>query len=266
MERIKNTFKELNKTGRKAFIAYITAGDPNLDSTKNIVIELEKNGVDIIELGIPFSDPVADGPVNQEASFRALASGVKLQDIILKVKEIRKETNIPIVLFSYFNPILNYGLEKFAEDVADSGVDGILILDLPPEEASGYKKMMEAKKIATIFLVSPITPENRLDLIGKTATGFIYYVSQMGVTGVRDSLQKELDEKIKLVKKHTDIPIVIGFGISTPEHVAEASVYADGVVVGSAIVKKIGETGSTPGFEKNIGLFVKDLTRPIKGV
>jgi tryptophan synthase alpha chain len=265
VERIITRFAELQRQGKKAFIAYITAGDPTIESTKKIIHEIEKNGVDIIELGIPFSDPVADGPVNQEAASRALLNDVSVKDVIMMVKDLRKETNIPVVFFTYYNPVLNYGLEKFADNAKAAGVDGILVLDLPPEEASIYKEVMDKRKLATIFLVSPITPEDRLEIIGKNSTGFIYYVSQMGVTGERKSLDLDIRKKISSIKSHSVSPVVVGFGISTPEQVSEVSGYADGVVVGSAIVKKIGELGSRPGFERDIGIFVGTLTKPLKG-
>lgn len=265
MSVIETLFSELNSRGRKVFIAYITAGDPSIQSTIELVKKLESNGVDIIELGVPFSDPIADGPVNQEAAIRALKSGVTTGQILDAVKSIRKESSIPIVFFTYLNTILAYGLECFVNDAKDAGLDGALILDLPPEEAGEYKRLMDERQLATIFLVSPITPPERIELIARNATGFVYYVSQMGVTGERESISESVPRMIHEIRSHTIIPIAVGFGISTPEHVREISKFADGVVVGSSIVKRIGEKGNKPGFEKEIGDFVKTLTAPLKG-
>ncbi len=265
MNRIETVFAELKSQGRKAFIAYITAGDPSIQSTVKLVMELESSGVDIIELGVPFSDPVADGPVNQEAAIRALKRGVNIRQILDAVKSIRKESGIPMVFFTYLNTILSYGMERFVNDAKDAGLDGALILDLPPEEAGEYKRLMDEKQLATIFLVSPVTPHERIKLIAGNATGFVYYVSQMGVTGERESVSESIPKMILAIRNHTTIPIAVGFGISTPRQVREVSKFADGVVVGSSIVKRIGEKGNISGFEKEIGDFVKTLTAPLKG-
>lgn len=264
MNIIEKRIREITSEGRKAFIAYITAGDPTLADTVRLVLELEKNGVDIIELGVPFSDPVADGTVNQEAAQRALRHNVNISGILDAVREIRKTSKIPIVFFTYMNPILSYGFETFAEDAADAGLNGILALDLPPEEADEYKNLMNGNGIETIFLVSPVTPDDRIERIAKYASGFVYYVSQMGVTGARDSVSASIPDMVKKIRSHTDIPVAVGFGISAPAHVIEASGYADGVIVGSAIVRRIAESGSTPGFEKEIGAYVRTLTNPLK--
>lgn len=265
MGRIEKVFTELHDRGHKAFIAYITAGDPTLEATVTLVREFEKQGVNIIELGIPFSDPVADGPVNQEASMRALKHNVTLGQILDSVKEIRKESQIPIIFFSYLNTILAYGIERFVNDAVDSGLDGALILDLPPEEAGDYKKLMDAKNLATVFLVSPITPDERLKIIARNSTGFIYYVSQMGVTGERDRIAEDIPERIRAIRSHTTVPVVVGFGISSPEHVHASANYADGVVVGSSIVKRIGKLGEKHGFEIEVGKYVRTLTAPLQG-
>ena len=265
MKVIETIFSEINSQGRKVFIAYITAGDPSIQSTIELVKELESSGVDIIELGVPFSDPIADGPVNQEAAIRALKNGVNTGQILDAVKSIRKESRIPIVFFTYLNTILAYGMERFVDDAREAGLNGALILDLPPEEAGEYKRLMDEKQLATIFLVSPVTPHERIELIARNASGFVYYVSQMGVTGERESVSKSVPEMVHAIRSHTIIPIAVGFGISTPEHVREVSKYADGIVVGSSIVKRIGEKGNIPGFEKEIGDYVKTLTAPLKG-
>ncbi|HDY89938.1 MAG TPA: tryptophan synthase subunit alpha [bacterium] len=265
MREIETLFKELNSQGRKVFIAYITAGDPTIKSTIELVRELESSGADIIELGVPFSDPIADGPVNQEAAIRALKHGVNIGQILDAVRIIREESTIPIVFFTYLNSIIAYGMEHFVNDAKDAGLNGALILDLPPEEAGEYKRMMDEKELDTIFLVSPITPHERIELIARNVSGFVYYVSQMGVTGERENISESIPEMIKSIRSHTIIPIAVGFGISKPEHVREISKYADGIVVGSSIVKRIGEKGNIPGFEKEIGAYVKTLTAPLKG-
>ncbi|MFC1552677.1 tryptophan synthase subunit alpha [Candidatus Latescibacterota bacterium] len=265
MRALEKTFKELQSQGRKAFIAYITAGDPDIQATVRLVRELEAGGVDIIELGIPFSDPIADGPVNQAAAQRALKNDINLGMILDAVKTIRQDSDIPIVFFSYINPIIAYGMERFASDAKASGLSGALILDMPPEEAGDYKILMEDNNLDTIFLVSPITPVDRIDLIVKHASGFVYYVSQMGVTGERNDVSETIPQMVEEIKSRTDIPVAVGFGISTPDQVRGIAEHADGVIVGSSIVKRIGEKGIHSGFEKEIGAYVKTLTAPLKG-
>lgn len=265
MNRIDKRFADLKAKGRKAFVAYITAGDPSLESTVNLVGEFDRQGVDIVELGVPFSDPVADGPVNQEASMRALANGVTVEGIFGAVREIRRTSEIPLIFFAYYNTILSYGLERFVKDAFDSGLDGALVLDLPPEEAGLYKTLMDKAGLATIFLVSPITPEARLKRVASFATGFVYYVTQLGVTGERDAVAADISDHIRAIRSFTDTPIVAGFGISTPAQVIEASKHADGVVVGSSIVRRIGVEGTKKGFEREIGSFVGSLTTVLKG-
>ncbi len=265
MNSLELRFHELGSRGQKAFIAYITAGDPLLESTIRLVKEFETNGVDIVELGVPFSDPIADGPVNQEAAIRALKHDVSIGRILDAVREIRKESTIPIVFFTYFNTLLAYGLERFVTDAKDAGVDGALVLDLPPEEAAEYKRLMDEKNLATIFLVSPVTPAERIDIITQNANGFVYYVSQLGVTGERNSISSTVPGMVKEIRSRTTVPVAVGFGISTPDQVREIARYADGVIVGSSIVKKIGEMGHIQGFEKEIGTYVGKLTAPLKG-
>jgi len=265
MGKIENTFSELNLRGRKVFIAYITAGDPSLEATVSIVRELEANGVDMVELGVPFSDPIADGPVNQEAANRALKNVVNLEGIFGTVRSIRQETNIPLILFTYYNILLQYGLDKFVLEAEQSGIDGVLVLDLPPEEAGEYKALMNTHNLETIFLVSPVTPEERIEHIARLASGFVYYVSQMGVTGERRSVAAAVPGMIQRIKEKTSVPVAVGFGISTPDHVREVASYVDGLIVGSAIVKRIGELGTNPGFEKEIGAYAGKLTAPLKG-
>lgn len=264
MGRIEQKFAELNRAGRKAFVAYITAGDPTLDATVRLVHELERNGVDIIELGVPFSDPVADGPVNQEAAMRALRHDVSVGNILDAVREIRRTSSLPIIFFAYLNTLMAYGFEKFAADAAEAGLDGALVLDMPPEESGELKPLMDARGLATVFLVSPVTPDKRIELVATYSTGFIYYVSQMGVTGERSLVAADLESRIGLIKSHADIPVVVGFGISSPEHVRQVAHAADGVVVGSSIVRRIGQHGGEPGFEREIGEYVGTLTAPLR--
>jgi len=263
MNRIDQKFRDLQKHRRQAFIAYITAGDPSLESTARLVPELERRGVDIVELGVPFSDPIADGPVNQEASMRALRKDIGAGDVLETVRAIRRESQIPMIFFAYYNTILSHGLEAFVKDAAEAGLDGALVLDLPPEEAGEYKRLMDSRGLATVFLVSPITPEDRLELIARHASGFVYYVSQMGVTGERAQMSETIPAMVSRIRALTDTPVAVGFGVSTPDHVREIARHADGVIVGSSIVRRIGEQGGVPGFEKEIGEYVETLTEPL---
>ncbi|RLD10511.1 MAG: tryptophan synthase subunit alpha [Chlamydiae bacterium] len=264
MNRIDEKFAQLNKMSGKAFIPYITAGDPNLKRTRELVLELENSGADIIELGIPFSDPLADGKTNQEAAERALINGVTLADVINLVADLRKETQIPIVFFTYLNPVYQYGYEKFAADAAKAGVDGVLALDVPPEESVSLKKELDGNDVKMIFLITPTSNEERVKKITKQASGFIYYVSRTGVTGVTDKLSDDLEEQINLIRKYSNIPIAVGFGISKPEHVSRVAKIADGVIVGSAIVKKIADGGDSDEMVNDIKNFVRNLVKPIK--
>jgi len=265
VNRIDQRFIELASRGEKAFIPYITAGDPTLDITAELVHALEGAGADIIEFGVPYSDPVADGVANQEASLRALKHNVSLRDIIALVKKLRETTEIPLVLFTYFNPVLAYGLEAFAEDAAEAGVDGVLCVDLPPEEAEPYKGHLDERGIDTIFLLAPTSTHERLLLITSRCTGFVYYVSRTGVTGVRASLEDNLRDMVGRIAEYTDKPVAVGFGISKPEHAATVAEYADGVVVGSAIVRMVGELGASPEMVGKVGAFAKTLADATKG-
>jgi tryptophan synthase alpha chain len=255
----------LKAEGKTAFIPYITAGDPTLDQTEEIVYAMEKAGVDIIEFGVPFSDPVGDGPVNQEAAQRALLNNVTLRDIIGLVKRIRSTSQVPILLFTYFNPVLVYGIEVFAKEAAEAGVDGVLCVDLPPEEAEEYKHALDANALRTVFLISPTSTDERIKLISEKCTGFIYYVSRMGVTGEKASLATDLNIAIARIKKHTDKPVAVGFGISTPAHAKEVAGLAEGVIVGSAIVRMIGELGDGDDTAEKVGDFVATLVKATKG-
>lgn len=239
MNKIDKKFLELKKENKKAFIAFITAGIPSLKMTGDIVLTLEKSGADIIELGIPFSDPLADGPTIQEASLQALKKNINLKKILNFVKDLRKKTDIPIIFMTYFNPILKLGIERFINDCKISKVDGLIIPDLPYEEACELIKLSKKKEISTIFLVAPTSTNDRIKNITRFSTGFIYYVSLTGVTGTREKLPSEITTKIKLVKSMTKKPVAVGFGVSKPEQAKTLAKIADGIIVGSAIVKII---------------------------
>jgi tryptophan synthase alpha chain len=265
VNRIARRFEELAAQGKKAFIPYITAGDPTLELTAKLVLEIEKAGADIVEFGVPFSDPVADGVVNQEAAQRALKHNTSLRDIIGLVRRLRVETQIPIVLFTYVNPIFAYGIEAFARDAAEAGVDGVLCVDLPPEEAIEYKRLLDARDIATVFLIAPTSSPERIKLIARESIGFVYYVSRTGVTGERADVAASTNEMVAQIKQHTNTPVAVGFGISTPEQAAQVAGFADGVIVGSAIVRMIGQLGDSPETAGKVGAFVKSLADATKG-
>ena len=264
MTRIDTTFEKLRADGRKAFVAYICGGDPDLATTKSLVLAFEKNGVDIVELGVPFSDPLADGVVNQRASERALENNVSLHDILDLVREIRKDSGIPIVLFTYINPILKFGIERFPMAAKEAGVDGVLALDYPTQEWGDYKKLMDDAGVATIGLIAPTSSDDRIDIIAGSTSGFIYYVSRTGVTGMRDAVQESVAPMVAKIKSRTSVPVVVGFGISTPEHVAEIASFADGVVVGSAIVRRVEDNIGKDGIVDAVAAFTAQLTAPLR--
>ncbi len=260
MNRIDKKFQELQRNKKKAFIAFITAGFPNLSSTKNLVLELERQGVDIIELGVPFSDPLADGPVIQRASQYSLENGTNLDKILLLVKELRSKTQIPVCLMTYYNPVLKYGLEALVKKAVICGVDGFIIPDLPFEEAKEFLKISKKKNIDLISFLAPTSSLERIKMISKASHGFIYYVSLTGVTGTRERLPRDLTKNISFIKRYTNKAICVGFGISKPEHIKAISRLADGVIVGSAIVKEIEENLTKNDMIKKVGKFVKNLT------
>lgn len=265
MNRIDRTFQRTRAEGRAAFIAYITCGDPTLERTKQLVREFVSAGVDIVEFGVPFSDPMADGVANQEAAIRALKNGVTMADVLRAAHELRSEgVELPIVLFTYYNPVYAYGLDRFATDAARSGVDGILLVDVPPEESEECTSPLRERGIATIRLVAPTTDAARLPGIVESTSGFIYYVSRAGVTGERGKIESGLSDHVEAVRKLTDLPIAVGFGISTPDHVREVGSYADGVIVGSAIVRRIGEAGDTDEMVRSVAEFVGTLSAPLR--
>ncbi len=243
--------------GRKAFIPFLTAGDPNLAVTAQLIIELDRSGADIIELGVPFSDPMADGPVIQRASERALINRVSVRDCLELVKQIRVKSQIPIVLFTYLNPLLS--LQNISGELIEAGIDGVLITDLVPEEASDYIRQMREAKIDTIFLVAPTSTDERLKLISQACTGFVYAVSRTGITGVRQSLSESAANLVERVRKFTDLPVAVGFGVSTPEHVEAVWQHADAAVVGSRIVAEIENFAHDSSLVERIG----ELTRKL---
>ena len=236
MNRIDKKFQELRHQGTSAFMPYVCAGDPNPELTTKLFLTLEEAGADLIELGVPFSDPIADGPTIQRASERALRHRISLQQILEMVVTLRKQTDIPIALMSYYNPIFRMGEETFCKAAQNAGVDGIIVPDLPPEQAQSLLEIAPQYNLATIFLVAPTSPPERMQLIASVSTGFIYCVSVTGVTGARAMLSDEVKPMIAELRKHTDKPISVGFGISTPEQAAQVAQIADGVIVASAII------------------------------
>ena len=266
MNRIDKTFKNLASKGDKAFIPFITAGDPSLDITRSLILRLESAGADVIELGIPFSDPIADGPSIQKASLRALENNTSLKDIISMVSDLRKETQIPIVLMGYYNPIYKYSVGCFVNDAVKSGIDGVIVADLPPEEASELIGPAREHGLATIFLVAPTSTPDRVKLIAETSTGYIYCVSTTGVTGAREKVSDTLEPMIKLIREYTDKPISVGFGVSTPKQAKEVSKMSDGVIIGSAIVNVIEKYKDDPDKMLNtVGDFASEIAKAIKG-
>lgn len=263
--RLAEVFIRKKASGEKAFVAYLTAGDPTLGATQIYVAALQKAGVDILELGVPHSDPVADGPTNQKAAERALLNGTSLRDILGLVSKLRAGgTAMPVVLFTYFNPIFRMGVEAFATAARRAGVDGVLVVDLPPEEAEIYQALLRQNGIDTIFLASPTTRPERLAAIGRLSSGFVYYVSRTGVTGAQESLSTSLETELELLRSHISLPVCVGFGISTPEQVRAVARCAEGVVVGSALVKCLETEATAEETAKKLGKLAADLVRGLK--
>lgn len=259
MSRIKEAFDNPNREQQKGFIPFITAGHPDLETTRALILELANVGATLIELGIPFSDPMADGPVIQRASERALRHGFGLAEILDLVRDVRKQTKLPIVLFSYFNPLLQYGLEKLVREVEHAEIDGILVTDLPPEEAGRFSAMLRAHEIDLIFLVAPTSTDERLKMIAERASGFIYAVSRAGITGAREAVSAEAEKLVNRVRTVSGLPVAVGFGISKPEHVRDVWRFADAAVVGSAIVKTIEDNAGKADLVKEVGQFAASL-------
>ena len=265
MNRITDRFDRLRRQQRKGFIAYIGAGDPHLEATRQLAIGFDQAGVDVLELGVPFSDPLADGLTNQLAAQRGLASGTTPAKVLSTVAAIRHESSIPIVLYLYFNLAFHYGLERFIHDAAKAGVDGFLMLDLPPEESEDFDALMRSAGLCTIRLVAPTTPPDRMAMIVKHCTGFVYYVSREGVTGVQDKVAANIAQMTAQIRAHTDLPIAVGFGISTPEQARLVAAQADAVVVGSAIVNQIARRLQQSDLVPQVSAFVRVLAQAVKG-
>jgi tryptophan synthase alpha chain len=263
MNRIEKKFKDLRSVGKKAFIAFITAGYPSLDITGRLIREFERVGVDIIELGVPFTDPLADGPIIQDASREALQKGVTLKKIMHLVARIRKQSAVPICLMTYYNPIFCYKEESFVRDAVRCGIDGVIIPDLPPDEGKDFSRKAREYGLDVIAFVSPTTNTSRARYIVKVARGFIYYVSLTGVTGPRQALPSDLVRNVRRIKSLTDKPVCVGFGISTPLQVKQIGGIADGVIVGSAIVRKIREEKGASHLVPKVSQFVSYLKRGI---
>ena len=266
--RIEKKFAELRARAESALIPFIVAGDPALEATRALVLELEARGADLIELGVPFSDPMADGPANQRALARGLAAGASLPAILAMVAKVRRQSEIPIVLFGYYNPILHYGCERLCADAARAGVDGLLVVDLPPEEAAELARPARAHGLDLIYLLAPTTPIDRARAIARAGSGFLYYVAVAGVTGTRASLAAGLEERVRALRNVTDLPIGVGFGISTAAQAGEVAGYADAVVVGSALSLIIERESAGPGLAAAVGEAVgamKNAMRAARG-
>lgn len=259
MSRISKTFERLQRQGQKALIPFITAGYPDLATTRKLILTLEKCGADLLELGIPFSDPMADGPIIQAASEKALVHGTSLDDVLHLVKTVRSTTSLPLILMGYYNPFYRFGLKRFTREARRAGVDGVLVVDLPPEEAAEMLIHTERAGLDLIFLLAPTSDAKRIDSIVRHARGFIYYVSLTGVTGIRAQLDRDIKQHIDGIRKKTDLPIGVGFGISTPRHARQVSRWADAVVVGSALIRIIAESTTQKEILRRAGRFISIL-------
>jgi len=264
MSRIKNTFNRLKKKNETALIPYLMAGDPDLATTKALILEMEKAGADIIEIGAPFSDPLADGPTIQKAALRSLKNHTSIADVLGLVADVRKESTIPLILMTYYNLIFKYGEERFAADAVAAGLDGLILPDLPPEEAETLMSLAKKAGLDTIFLLAPTSTDDRIKLVAKVSQGFVYYVSLAGVTGTRTGLQQSIAESIQKIKTITNKPVAVGFGISTPEHAAQVAHWgADGVIVGSALVAVIEKNIGNSELVHHAAAFVKELKQGV---
>jgi tryptophan synthase alpha chain len=259
MSRISQLFERTRSQRRPALIAYLTVGDPEPSSTAGLVAALERGGADLIELGVPFSDPIADGPVIQRAADRALRAGTSLRKVLEIAAEIRQHSEIPLLLFTYLNPVVRYGIEKLAADAANAGIDGCLLTDLSVEEADAYVAPLHASGLDTVFLAAPTSTDHRLELVAKYSTGFIYLVSRSGVTGERGSVGEAAADLVSRMRTITDLPLAVGFGISSPEQVAQVGAMADGVIVGSAVVRTIEQSGKEADLEARLERFTREL-------
>ena len=257
--KIDQRFALLRSTKRKALVCYVTSGYPSEADCVELLHGLEAEGADVIEIGVPFSDPIADGPVIQRATERALASGTTLAGVLDMLERVRPELRAPFVIFSYANPILRMGAERFADRAKAAGVDGVLVLDLPIEEAAGFRNMLAARRIDTILLLSPTTTDERLRKAASLGSGFLYAISRLGVTGARDRLADGAQEMVQRIRRVSDLPVALGFGISKPEHVREVGRWADAAVVGSALVSVIAEAGASDDLDRRVEEYVRWL-------
>jgi tryptophan synthase alpha chain len=259
MGRIENTFNALRARGEKALVIYLTAGDPSLEVTREIALGLDAAGVDCLEIGVPFSDPTADGPIIQAASQRALRNGTTLSAILDMIESIRTVSEIPVVLFGYYNPILSYGTERFAARAKETGVDGILVVDLPPEEAHELRQYTDPQGIDFISLIAPTTGTERMKMIASDASGFLYYISITGVTGTAKPQVEEVAKDIQRIRTVTELPLIVGFGISTPQQASQIAPYADGIVIGSAVVQMIEEHADKFDLVTHVAHYAKEI-------
>ena len=259
MSRLADTFARLRAAGTPGLVTYVTAGDPDLASTEGILRALDRAGADVVEVGIPFSDPLADGPVIQRATERALAAGTTLLGVLALLKRLRSELRMPVVLFSYANPVLRIGAERFGDLAREAGVDGVLILDLPIEEAGDFRAMLEARGIDTILLLSPTTSDERLRKAAALGSGFLYAISRLGVTGARNEIADGAEDMVRRIRRVSTLPVALGFGISKPDHVRQVGQWADAAVVGSALVNVIAEAGRSPELNTRVEEYVRWL-------
>ncbi|NOT24173.1 MAG: tryptophan synthase subunit alpha [Nitrospiraceae bacterium] len=257
--RLDRTFARLRQDGEQAVIAYVMAGDPSLGETEKLVVELERAGADIIELGVPFSDPIADGPVIQQAAARALRSGTSVRTILPMVERLRSKTQIPLVLMVYYNNIHAFGPERFCRESAKAGVDGLIVPDMPPDEAGPLKKPAASAGLQLIYLLAPTSTAERRSFVARQSEGFVYCVSLTGITGAKLRNVADVGKNVEKIKKVAKIPVAVGFGVATPEDAANVAAIADGVIVGSAIVKQIAAHQQEPGMVKQVGEFVRSL-------
>lgn len=257
--RLDKTFRRLKTEGRKALITYLMAGDPNLEQTEQLVLELEKAGADIIELGVPFSDPIADGPVIQQAAERALRSGTTLRAILLTVQRLRTRSEVPLVFMAYYNSIHAFGPERFCREAAEAGVDGLIVPDMPPDEAGPLQGPAAAAGLQLIFLLAPTSTAERRAYVARRSHGFVYYVSLTGITGAKLGKVSEIGRNVEQIRKVSQTPIAVGFGVTTPEDAADVAAVADAVIVGSAVVKQIAAGQQQQGMAARVAGFVKSL-------
>ena len=259
MSRLADTFARIKGNGHPGLVTYVTAGDPDLERTAGILRALDRAGADVLEVGVPFSDPLADGPVIQRATERALLSGTTLAKVLDMVAAVRAAIRAPIVIFSYANPVLRLGAERFADRAREAGVDGVLVLDLPIEEADSFRGLLATRGIDTILLLSPTTTDERLRKAAALGSGFLYAISRLGVTGARDEVAEGAQQMVERIRRVSDLPVALGFGISKPEHVRHVGQWADAAVVGSALVKVIAEASGSPDLDARVEEYVRWL-------